>query len=432
MLGCRHLSLLSVPTIQSLHARQILDSRGNPTIEVDCTFDDGSFGRASVPSGVSAGKNEALELRDGDKSVYQGKGVLKAVANVRDSIEPELKGKDASDQRVIDGMMLELDGTPNKAKLGGNAILAVSIATCKARAVSEKRPLYESLADQYGLEKPTLLPVPMAVVIEAGVHSDAGLAFQEFMIMPTGFKKFSEAVRAGVETYHMLKKILKADGQVTAVGDEGACAPRLNKCAEAFDYIAKAIEEAGYGGEIVLALDAAASEFVKDGVVYVVDGGKLSSEELTELYVQLTKRYPIVSIEDSHGEDDWDGFQAMKKKLGGSIQLVGDDLLVTNVERIGEAIKKDAVNSVLIKLNQIGSVSETVDAARLTQEQGWTAVVSHRGGDTEDPFMADFAVAIGAGQIKTTFNRAERTCKYNQLLRIEEELGARAKYVSPF
>ncbi|MFH0851403.1 MAG: phosphopyruvate hydratase [Candidatus Peregrinibacteria bacterium] len=419
-----------MPTIQTLKARQILDSRGTPTVEVDCLLSDGSFGRAEVPSGVSAGKHEAVELRDGDKKIYGGKSVHEAVTNVEGMLAV-LKGVDVADQREVDGKMIKFDGTPHKSKLGANAMLAVSVAVCKARAFSEKKPIWRSLAEQYGVPSPTLLPVPMAVVIEAGVHSDAGLAFQEFMIMPTGFGHFSDALRAGVETYHMLKKLLKAEGHVTAVGDEGACAPRLRTCAEAFDFIARAIEEAGYGTQIKLALDAAASEFYQKGI-YTVDGKKFSSAELTAFYVSLCDRYPIVSIEDSHSEDDWDGFQAMRTKLGDRLQLIGDDLLVTNVERIKEAVEKEAVNAVLIKLNQIGTVSETVDAVLLTQKQGWHAIVSHRGGDTEDPFMADFAVAFACGQIKTTFNRGERTCKYNQLLRIEEELGSRATYASPF
>lgn len=420
-----------MPKIQSLHARQILDSRGNPTVEVDCLLDDGSFGRAAVPSGVSAGKHEAVELRDKNKSVYRGKSVQNAVSNVNETLNGEMKGMEVSDQRAIDQKMIEVDGTENKSVMGANAILAISMAACKARAVSEKKPLWQSLADQYEVKDATLLPVPMAVIIEAGSHSDAGLAFQEFMIMPTGFDKFSDAVRAGVETYHALKKLLSAGGHVIAVGDEGACAPHLDSCADAFEFITRAIKEAGYEGKIDLALDSAASEFVKDGM-YGVDGKDHSTESLVSLYTGLTDKYPLVSIEDSHSEDDWEGFIMMMEKLGNRIQLVGDDLLVTNTSRIREAIEKKAVNSVLIKLNQIGTVSETVDAVRLTQEQGWTAVVSHRGGETEDTFMSDFAVAVRAGQIKTTFNRGERTCKYNQLLRIEEQLGNKARYESPF
>ncbi len=417
--------------IALLHARQILDSRGNPTIEVDCTLEDGSFGRAAVPSGVSAGKYEAVELRDGDKKIYGGKSVTKAVQNVNDLLMKKLKGMNASDQRSIDQTMIDLDGTPNKSKLGGNAMLGISMAVCKARAVSEKKPLWQSLADQYEEQSPVLLPVPMAVVIEAGSHSDAGLAFQEFMIMPTGFDRFSDALRAGVETYHMLKKILAADGHVIAVGDEGACAPRLKTCEEVFAFIMRAIEEAGYEGKIQLALDAAASEFVNNGI-YTVDEKNFTTDGLIDLYASYAKRYPLVSIEDSHSEDDWDGFVKMRDRLGDTLQLVGDDLLVTNTARIREAVEKKAVNAVLIKVNQIGTVSETVDAIKMTQEQGWNAIVSHRGGDTEDAFMADLAVSLGAGQIKTSFNRSERTAKYNELLRIEEELGTKAAYKNPF
>jgi len=421
-----------MPIIQKIHARQILDSRGNPTVEVECTLDDGSFGRAAVPSGASTGTHEALELRDGDKKVYAGKSVTKAVKNVEETIAPAFKDQDVSDQRVIDGMMLELDGTPNKTKLGANAILGVSMAVCRARAANEKKPLWQSLADQFGTEDPSLLPVPMMNVMNGGKHADSGLAIQECMIVPAAFQSFSDALRAGAETFHMLKKLLKAEGHVTAVGDEGGFAPRVKDTAEAFGFIAKAIEEAGYGAQMKLAIDAAATEFYKDGS-YTVDGKKLSAQELTEFYGELTDRYPLVSIEDSHSEDDWDGFAAMQEALGDRVQLVGDDLLVTNVERIGKAIEKQAVNSVLIKLNQIGSVSETVDAIRLTQEQGWTAVVSHRSGETEDTFIAHLAVGLRTGQIKTgSLSRTDRVCKYNQLLRIEEQLGAKARYESPF
>jgi enolase len=400
-------------------------------VEVECELDDGSCGRAAVPSGVSAGVHEALELRDNDPNDYVGKSVHKAVNNVNTKIARGLGSFDVSDQRQLDQALIEMDGTENKSALGGNAILGVSMAVCSARAASEGRSLYLSLADQFGLEEPTLLPVPMAVVIEAGAHSDSGLAFQEFMVMPTGFTNFSEALRAGVETYHTLKKILRKDGHVIAVGDEGACAPRLKNCDEALSYIVKAIEKAGYERGIQITIDAAASEFVEDGR-YNVDGKNFSRDELTKLYVSLTEKYPIVSLEDSHSEDDWEGFREMNKILGDRLQLVGDDLLVTNVSRIKQAIEKNAVNAVLIKVNQIGTVSETVDAVQLTQQQGWNAVVSHRGGETEDTFMADLAVALEAGQIKTTFNRSERTCKYNQLLRIEEELGRKAQYRNPF
>ncbi|MDD5469841.1 MAG: phosphopyruvate hydratase [Candidatus Peribacteraceae bacterium] len=419
-------------TIQKLHARQILDSRGNPTIEVDCTLDDGSFGRAAVPSGASTGSHEALELRDGDKKLYGGTSVFKAVANVNGAIASALVAQDIADQRGIDALLVELDGTPNKSKFGANAILGVSMAVCRARAGAERRPLYRSLADQFGAGDPTLLPVPHMNVINGGKHADSGLSFQECMIVPCGFSRFSDALRAGAETFHALKKILKNDGHITAVGDEGGFAPRVENATEAFDYLARAIEEAGYGANIQIAIDAAASEFCKDGV-YHVDGRELSSSQLTEYYAELIDRYPFVSIEDSHSEDDWEGFSGMTAALGGKVQLVGDDLLVTNVERIQKGIEMKAVNSVLIKLNQIGTVSETVDAIELAQQSGWTAVVSHRSGETEDTFIAHLAVALETGQIKTgSLSRTDRVCKYNQLLRIEEQLGEKARYQSPF
>ena len=421
-----------MPTITSLHARQIFDSRGTPTVEVDCTLDDGSFGRAAVPSGVSAGVHEALELRDGDKSFYFGKSVMKAVGNVNGVIAKTLKGKAVSDQRTVDQQLLDLDGTPNKTKLGGNALLGVSMAICRARAVSEKRSLFRSLADQYECPNPMLLPTPMMVFIEGGAHSDCGLSFQECMIIPTGFSKFTDAMRAAAEIFQALKKILKAAGHVVAVGDEGAFAPRVATADEALNFFMQAIETAGYTGKIHLAIDAAASEFCENGV-YTLDGKKHTAAQLVEYYAALAKKFPLVSIEDSHAEDDWDGFVLMQKAMGKKLQLVGDDLLVTSTARIKEAIKRNAVNAVLIKVNQIGTVSETVDAIRLTQEQGWHPVVSHRGGDTEDTFITHLAVALRTGQIKTGgLSRAERTSKYNELLRIEEELGAKAEYTTPF
>ncbi|MFH1670693.1 MAG: phosphopyruvate hydratase [Patescibacteria group bacterium] len=421
-----------MPAISSLKARQILDSRGNPTIEVDCLLDEDSFGRASVPSGASTGTHEALELRDGDKSVFGGKSVLKAVENVEKVIAPALKGQDAFDQRAVDRKMIELDGTDNKSKLGANAILGVSMALCRARAGSEGQPLFQSLASQFDVKDAVLNPVPMMNVLNGGSHADSGLAIQEFMIVPTGFNAFSQALRAGAETFHILKKLLKDQGQVTAVGDEGGFAPRLKDTSEAFDLLLEAIKIAGYKGNIQLAIDAAASEFFDAGS-YAIDGKKLSSEELTEYYKELCDRYPLVSIEDSHSEDDWDGFASLTKALGDKVQFVGDDLLVTNTRRIKEAIEKKAVNSVLIKLNQIGSVSETVDAIKMTQEQGWNAVVSHRSGETEDTFIAHLAVGLKTGQIKTgSLSRTDRVCKYNQLLRIEEQLGNKASYHSPF
>ena len=421
-----------MPTITSLHARQILDSRGNPTLEVDCVLDDGRMGRAGVPSGASTGSNEALELRDGDMSVYGGKSVYKAVDNVNTVINDALKGQPTSDHRTIDQMLLDLDGTPNKSKLGANAILGASMAICRARAWSEDRPLWESLAEQYDVKDPCLLPMPMMNVINGGAHADNDLSFQECMIIPTGFTSFSEALRAGVETFHTLRAMLKEQGKITAVGDEGGFAPKLSGSDEAFTLLIDAIEKAGYSGKIHLGIDAAASEFYNDGV-YSIDGKSLSSEELTDYYVELCEKYPLISIEDSHDEGDWDGFVAMKKKFGDGKQLVGDDLLVTNVEFIQKAIDLDAVNSVLIKLNQIGTVTETVDAIKLTQDTGWTAVVSHRSGETKDTFIAHLSVALQTGQIKTgSLSRTDRIAKYNQLLRIEDQLGDKAVFKSPF
>ncbi|MDO8468305.1 MAG: phosphopyruvate hydratase [Candidatus Peribacter sp.] len=420
-----------MPTIQSLRARQILDSRGTPTVEVDCLLSDGSFGRAAVPSGASTGSHEALELRDGDKKLYGGKSVLKAVSNV-EGILANLKGTEAGDQRAVDAKMIAFDGTASKAKLGANAILGVSMAVCRARAVSEKLPLYRSLAKQFSVKETGLLPVPLMNVMNGGKHADSGLSLQECMIVPCGFSRFSDALRAGVEVFMTLKKLLHDAGHITAVGDEGGFAPRVKDSAEAFSFLAHAIEEAGYGAQVKLAIDCAASEFFEKGI-YTVDGKKLSSPELTKFYDAVCGRYPIVSIEDSHSEDDWDGFKEMQKTMGKKIQLVGDDLLVTNVERLKKAIEEKAANAILIKLNQIGTVSETVDAIELAQKNGWRAIVSHRSGETEDTFIADLAVALGTGQIKTgSASRTDRVCKYNQLLRIEEELGKKAKYVSPF
>lgn len=423
-----------MPTIVSLKARQILDSRGTPTVEVDCSLSDGSFGRGAVPSGASTGSHEALELRDGDKNLFGGKSVFKAVANVHDVIAPALQGKSAVDQRAIDDAMRALDGTQNKTKLGANAILGVSMAVSRARAASEKRPLWQSLADQFGVSigGKVKLPVPMMNVINGGKHADSGLSFQECMIIPVGFPRFSDALRAGVEVFMHLKDLLHKAGHITAVGDEGGFAPRVRDSSEAFSFLMNAIEEAGYKGKVKLGIDAAASEFCKDGV-YIVDGKKLSSEGLVKYYDQLLAKYPLMSIEDSHSEDDWDGFTAMARKFAKKTQLVGDDLLVTNVARIEEAIEKKAANAVLIKLNQIGTVTETVDAIQLAQKQGWNAVVSHRSGETEDTFISHLAVGLQTGQIKTgSLSRTDRVCKYNELLRIEEELGARAAYVSPF
>ncbi len=419
-------------TITSLHARQILDSRGSPTLEVECFLSDGSFGRAAVPSGASTGSHEALELRDGDKKMYFGKSVLKAVNNVNDTIAKELSGKSCGEQRAVDQIMLTLDGTPNKSSLGANAMLGVSMAVARARAASEKLSLWRSLASQAGVTTITTLPVPFMNVINGGAHADSGLSFQECMIVPTGFDSFSRALQAGAEIFHTLKSILKGLGHVTAVGDEGGFAPHVKSSDEALTILVQAIDKAGYAGKVQLALDCAASEFYKDGA-YAVDGKTMNSTELVDFYGELLKKYPIVSIEDSHSEDDWEGFALMQQKYGMKTQLVGDDLFVTNTKRIEQGIEKRAANAVLIKLNQIGTVSETVDAIKMTQDAGWNAVVSHRSGETEDTFIADLAVGLQTGQIKTgSLSRTDRICKYNQLLRIEEELGSKAVYRSPF
>lgn len=421
-----------MPTLSTLHARQILDSRGNPTVEVDCALSDGSFGRAAVPSGASTGTHEALELRDSDKVFYLGKSVLKAVANVNGPIAKALNGKDISDQRMIDGVMLALDGTPNKSVLGANAILGASMAVARARAVAEKKSLWRSLADQFGTKNAVRLPVPMMNVINGGAHADSGLSFQECMIVPTGFTNFTDALRAGSEIFHTLKKLLSDAGYVTAVGDEGGFAPHVKDSVEALTFLMNAIEKAGYKGKVQLALDCAASEFYKNGV-YTVDGKTMSSAELVDFYGSLLKAFPIVSIEDSHSEDDWDGFALMQKKFGSTTQLVGDDLFVTNTLRVKKGIEQRTANAVLIKVNQIGSLSETVDTIQMCQKAGWNAVTSHRSGETEDSFIADLAVGLRTGQIKTgSLSRTDRVCKYNQLLRIEEELGSKAEYVSPF
>ncbi len=420
-------------TIASLVARQILDSRGNPTVEVDCTLSDGSFGRAAVPSGASTGTHEALELRDGDKKMYGGKSVLKAVGNVNGELAKALIGAEADDQRALDGGLVKFDGTPNKSRLGANAILGVSMAVCRARAVSEKQMLWKSLAAQFdGDVSRAVMPVPLMNVINGGAHADSGLSFQECMIVPTGFGSFPDALRAGAEVFAALRGILAKAGHVTAVGDEGGFAPHVKDSKAAFTLLQEAIHAAGYDGKVRLAIDAAASEFYKKDA-YNVDGKTLNSADLAAFYADLCKTYPIVSIEDSHAEDDWDGFVLMQKTLGGTIQLVGDDLLVTNVERIKQALAKKAANAVLIKLNQIGTVTETVDAIQLAQKNGWRAVVSHRSGETEDTFIAHLAVGLGTGQIKTgSLSRTDRICKYNELLRIGEEAGKAATYTSPF
>ena len=418
-------------TIKSLHARQILDSRGNPTVEVDCILADGTFGRGAVPSGASTGTHEALELRDGDKTMFGGKSVLTAVNNVNDVIAKAAIGTQISDQRTIDQMLIDLDGTPNKSNLGANAILGVSMAVCRARAAAEGKSLWKSLADQFEVKDATVIPMPMMNVLNGGAHADSGLSFQECMIIPVGFERYSDALRAGAEVFHTLKSILASQKQITSVGDEGGFAPHLKDGEAAFALLVQAIHDAGYDGKVKLGIDAAASEFYTDGT-YLLDGKKLSSAELT-YYEALSKEFPIVSIEDSHSEDDWEGFQSMVTALGDRLQLVGDDLFVTNTARIREGLEKKAANAVLIKLNQIGSVSETVDAIQLAQANGWNAVVSHRSGETEDTFIAHLAVGLRTGQIKTgSLSRTDRICKYNELLRIEEELGNKVQFVSPF
>lgn len=429
-----------MPVISNLKARQILDSRGTPTVEAECVLDDPSsgsgqaFGRAAVPSGASTGSHEALELRDGDKKKYMGKSVEKAVNNVNTVLAGSLVGKSASDQRTIDQLMIDLDGTENKSNLGSNAILAVSMAVCRARAASEKQSLWKSLADQFevNMEKEVRLPVPLMNVLNGGAHADSGLSFQEFMIVPAGLRTFSEALRAGAEVFYALKDMLKKFQYVTAVGDEGGFAPHVADADHAFSILTHAIEAAGYSGKVKLAIDCAASEFYKNGK-YTADSKSFTSAQLVDYYAHLAEKYPIVSIEDSHAEDDWGGFALMQKQMGKTMQLVGDDLLVTNTKRIQTAVSRKAVNAVLIKLNQIGTVSETVDAILLTQKMKWNAIISHRSGETEDTFISHLAVGLQTGQIKTgSLSRTDRICKYNELLRIEEELGDHATFVSPF
>ena len=415
--------------IKKIHARQIMDSRGNPTIECDITLSDGAFGRAAVPSGASTGSFEALELRDGGNT-YMGKGVLTAVKNVNDIIAPALIGMDASKQTEIDEKMLELDGTPNKDKLGANAILAVSMALAHAVANAKHIPLYKYIAEIYGNDNPCVLPRPMMNIINGGAHADNGLDAQEFMIIPNGAKSEVEAIRMGSEIFHHLKSILKRGGNSTNVGDEGGFAPNFNSCAEALDTIVAAIRSAGYepGQQVSIGLDVASSEFYSDGV-YNFEGKKLSSDEMIEFYEKLISDYPIISIEDALAEEDWAGWKKLTERIGSKCQLVGDDLFVTNPERLARGIEKDVANAILIKVNQIGSLTETLRAIKMAQSANYGVIISHRSGETEDTTIADLAVATNAGQIKTgSMSRTDRMAKYNQLIRIEEELDKSAKY----
>ena len=418
--------------IVAIRAREILDSRGNPTVEADVILESGALGRAAVPSGASTGEHEAVELRDGDKSHYLGKGVLQAVENVETILAPELEGFDAMNQRLLDHTMIQLDGTPNKSKLGANAILAVSMAASRAVAQTLEIPLYRYL----GGANACILPTPMMNVINGGAHADSSVDFQEFMVMPVGAERFSDALRWGAEVFHTLKGVLKKKGYSTAVGDEGGFAPSLTSNAEAIEVILEAITLAGYkpGEQIAIALDPASSEFYdKDKGKYVFkksDKRELSSEEMVHFYDNWVRQYPIVSLEDGLAEDDWEGWKILTDKLGGKIQLVGDDLFVTNTSRLQRGIEEGVGNSILIKLNQIGTVTETFEAIELARRYGYTSVMSHRSGETEDTYIADLAVATGTGQIKTgSASRTDRIAKYNQLLRIEEELGQGANFL---
>jgi len=419
-----------ITQIQDIQAREILDSRGNPTVEAQVTLADGTRGRAAVPSGASTGEHEAVELRDGDKQRYLGKGVLKAVENVNGEIADALANSDASDQRALDQKMIELDGTENKGRLGANAILSVSMAAARASAAAFGMPLYRYL----GGAGANILPTPMMNILHGAAHADTNVDFQEFMVMPVGAESFSEALRWGVEVFHTLKGVLKKRGYNTAVGDEGGFAPSVKSNVEGIEVVLEAITQAGYkpGADIAVALDPAASEFYQDGkyVFKKSDKSAKSSDDMIAFWAKWVKDYPIVSLEDGLSENDWDGWQNLTRELGEKIQLVGDDLFVTNVTFLQEGIDKHVANSILIKVNQIGTVSETLDAIDLARRNGYTSVISHRSGETEDTFIADLAVATGAGQIKTgSASRTDRIAKYNQLLRIEEELGDGARFL---
>ena len=412
--------------ITKIHAREIMESRGNPTVEVDCHLECGAVGRAAVPSGASTGQHEALELRDGDAKRYLGKGVLKAVNNVNQLIAPKLIGWDALEQVKIDSAMLEMDGTETKSKLGANAILGVSLAVVRAAAIALDIPLYRHIG---GVDA-RLLPVPMMNFLNGGKHAGWNIEMQEFMIVPSGAKSFAQAVQMASETFHTLAKLLKEKGYLTTVGDEGGFAPPLKTNEEALEMLTQAIEKAGYrpGEDIFLAMDPASTEFYEKGY-YKVDGKKLSSAEMVDLYEKYVNKYPVVSLEDGLAEDDWEGWKLLTDRLGKRIQLVGDDLFVTNVKRLKMGFEKEVANSILIKLNQIGTLTETLDCIRLAKLNGYTTVISHRSGETSDSTIADVAVAVNGGQIKTgSISRSDRSAKYNQLLRIEEELGSAAQY----
>ncbi|KIL37660.1 enolase [Cohnella kolymensis] len=414
--------------ITDVYAREVLDSRGNPTVEVEVRLESGVLGRAIVPSGASTGAHEAVELRDGDKDRYLGKGVLKAVENVNTTIAPEIIGYDALDQVVIDRKMIELDGTPNKGNLGANAILGVSIAVAKAAADALDMPLYTYLG---GVNAKTL-PVPMMNIVNGGAHADNNVDIQEFMVLPVGAPTFADALRMGAEIFHALKSVLKAKGLNTAVGDEGGFAPNLGSNEEALSTILEAIEKAGYkaGEEIFLGMDVASTEFFKDGKYHLEGEGKsYTPAEFVDLLAGWAQKYPIISIEDGCAEDDWEGWKLLTDRLGGKVQLVGDDLFVTNTERLSDGINKEVANSILVKVNQIGTLTETFDAIEMAKRAGYTAIISHRSGETEDATIADIAVATNAGQIKTGApSRSDRVAKYNQLLRIEDRLGSIAQY----
>jgi enolase len=414
--------------IIAIQAREVLDSRGNPTVEAEVSLAGGAMGRAMVPSGASTGEHEAIELRDGDEDRFGGKGVTRAIANIQEQIAPEITNLDATEQAMIDNVMLEIDGTPNKSSLGANAILAVSLATARAAAAAHGLPLYRYLGGVSALT----LPVPQMNIVNGGAHADNNLDIQEFMIVPAGLPSFAEALRAGVETFHQLKKLLKAAGKVTAVGDEGGFAPSMESAEEAITTIIQAIEKAGYrpGEDIFLALDAAASEFYDaDKGVYRYAGEEIGSDDLTGMYAAWSDKYPLVSVEDGLAENDWDGWQKHTDQLGGKLQLVGDDIFVTSTERLKRGIDNGVANSILIKVNQIGTLTETIDAVRMAQQSGYTTVISHRSGETEDSFIADLAVALNAGQIKTgSASRSDRISKYNQLLRIADALDDDQRY----